>query len=392
MKSLAERILGRMPIGWKQLAHHRSRLFTAVGGVAFANVLIFMQLGFMNALFESAVVIHQRFDADIVLVSSDLRTLREANPLPAARTMEALGVPGVKDATPIFIGNLTWLDQATGDTSNFRVFGVNPDHHAFAAEAIQRVLPSLKETGTAILDRLMREFPEMAESRLRDPGYFEIETGGKTTRIVGLFELGASFDVDGSLIVSDQTFFRLFPNRSSSAPNLVLVRCLPGFDAKAVARRIDAAFSEADTKALTKEEFVAAEMEFQLKVSPIGFVFGFGVAMGIIVGLMIVYQVLTSDVADHLAEYATLKAMGYRSRYFAGIVFEEAICLSSLGFVPGLAISMTLYGLMAAATDLPISMSWTRTASVFLLTVVMCVVSGLLATRKLKAADPAELF
>ena len=143
---------------------------------------------------------------------------------------------------------------------------------------------------------------------------------------------------------------------------------------------------------MTKQEFVAAEMEFQLKVSPIGFVFGFGVVMGIIVGLMIVYQVLSSDVADHLSEYATLKAIGYRSSYFAGIVFEEAICLSTLGFVPGLAIAMTLYALMAEATDLPIAMSWTRTAFVFLLTVAMCCLSGLLATRKLKAADPAELF
>ena len=55
-----------------------------------------------------------------------------------------------------------------------------------------------------------------------------------------------------------------------------------------------------------------------------------------LVGLVIVYQVLSTDVADHLREYATFKAMGYPHRFFLGIVFEEALILGVIGFVPGL--------------------------------------------------------
>jgi len=392
MNALSERLLGRLPIGWKQLVFHRTRFISAIAGVAFANVLIFMQLGFMNALFESSVVIHNRFDADIVLVSSDYLSMREANPLPAARMMESLGTPGVADATAIFFGSITWIDQASGETSNFRVIGVDVDSRVFLTEKIREAQPMLRETGTAILDRLMREFPAAADRAMLESGYFDIETGGRMTRVVGFFELGASFDVDGTLIVSDQTFFRLFPYRSASSPNLVLVHCTHGQDTEAIARAIESSFAESDARAWTKEEFIAREKEFQLKVSPIGSVFGFGVAMGIVVGLMIVSQVLTSDVQDHLSEYATLKAIGYRSNFFVGIVFEQALCLSTLGFIPGLAIALSLYSAMAAATDLPISMTWTRTAFVFLLTVAMCTVSGVLAARKLKSADPAELF
>jgi putative ABC transport system permease protein len=392
MNALAEKLLGRLPIGWKQLVFHRTRFVTAIGGVAFANVLIFMQLGFMNALFESSVVIHNRFDADIVLVSSDYLSMRESNPLPDSRRMEALGTTGVADANSIFLGTISWIDQESGETSNLRVIGVDPDSKAFLSDSMREGLPALQETGTAILDRLMRDFHESAETEIRDKGYFDIETNGRTTRIVGLFELGASFDVDGSIIVSDQTFFRLFPNRSASSPNIVLVHCLPGHDPDVVAKAIEETFAERDARAWTKADFIARELNYQLKVSPIGFVFGFGVAMGIVVGLMIVSQVLTSDVQDHLAEYATLKAIGYRTNYFVGIVFEQAVCLSTLGFVPGLAIALVLYALMAGATELPISMTWTRTAFVFFLTVAMCSISGTLAARKLKSADPAELF
>jgi putative ABC transport system permease protein len=66
-------------------------------------------------------------------------------------------------------------------------------------------------------------------------------------------------------------------------------------------------------------------------------IFGFGVLIGVLVGLVIVYQVLSADVADHMREYATFKAMGYGPRFFLGIVLEEALVLGVLGFLPGLA-------------------------------------------------------
>ncbi len=137
---------------------------------------------------------------------------------------------------------------------------------------------------------------------------------------------------------------------------------------------------------------IAAEQSYQSSQTPIGFVFGFGVVIGVIVGLVIVYQVLTTDVQDHLGEYATLKAMGYRHRFFLGIVFEEALILAALGFLPGLVISLGLYRLAAAATALPIAMALTRPPFVLALTMVMCTVSGAIATRRLWAADPADLF
>ena len=114
--------------------------------------------------------------------------------------------------------------------------------------------------------------------------------------------------------------------------------------------------------------------------------------MGFVVGAIIVYQILFADVSDHLAEYATLKAMGYPNRYLFGVVFQEAIILSVLGYLPGMLISLGLYRLTADATKLPMQMTLSLGLSVVGLAILMCCVSGAIALRKIRSADPAEIF
>ena len=137
---------------------------------------------------------------------------------------------------------------------------------------------------------------------------------------------------------------------------------------------------------------MADDQRFQTTQKPVGVVFGFGVVIGCLVGVIIVYQVLSTDVADHIREYATFKAIGYGRGFFLGIVFEEAFILAFLGFVPGTLISTGLYALVKAGTGLPIGMTQTRPLIVFAGTLVMCAASGAIATRRLARAEPAELF
>lgn len=392
MTRLLIAITGKLPIGWMQLMHNRTRLVAAIGGVTFANVLIFMQLGFMNALFATSVLTHNMFDADVVLVASDFKSLREANPLPRARMFEAESLDGVVDATPVYVGTMHWTNQRNGDTTNFRVLGVDPDSNVFVDPAIQSQLKILVEPDAAIVDIKARDFDQGIANAIRENGVFNIEAQGRSLALRGTFEQGASFDVDGSLIVSDQTFLRLFPKRRPGTPTVALLSTQSGVDNEILAAQIEQMLPEGDTIARTKAGFIKAEQSYQAKQTPIGFVFGFGVAIGLLVGLVIVYQVLTTDVQDHLSEYATFKAIGYAPGFFRRIIIEEAISLAGLGFVPGIAIALVLYRVAANATSLPISMPWTRPVFVFFLTAGMCLVSGLIATRRLNSADPAELF
>jgi putative ABC transport system permease protein len=114
--------------------------------------------------------------------------------------------------------------------------------------------------------------------------------------------------------------------------------------------------------------------------------------LGFVVGMVICYQILAGDVADHAAEYATLKAIGYPNRYLSGVVLQEALILAAAGFVPGMAVTFGIYLLLAELTGLPLRLTPGRFGLVLGLTVVMCVASGLLALRKVQTVDPAEVF
>jgi len=214
---------------------------------------------------------------------------------------------------------------------------------------------------------------------------------GRRIRIGGLFEVGNSFGINGALITSDLNFLRMFPDRNPAQVSLGLVQLEPGAVAAQVRDAIAAALPP-DIVVLTKEQFKAMEIAYWDSSTPIGYVLNLGVVMGLVVGAIIVYQILFSDVQDHLREYATLKAMGYTNRYLSGVVLQEAAILAVAGFIPAIALSLVVYKVSADATNLPLRLTLDKAAIVLGLTLVMCAIAGLLAMRKVRSADPADVF
>ena len=159
-----------------------------------------------------------------------------------------------------------------------------------------------------------------------------------------------------------------------------------------VQRRLRETLGEGDVVVLTKQELLDREVGYWRDETPIGFVFGLGVAIGFLVGTVICYQILSSDVADHLPEYATLRAIGYPGRYLNLVVLQQGLLLALGGFLPGLVPSAVMYWYLHAQTGLPLRLTAWRAGYVFVLTVAMCSVSAWLALRKAREADPAEVF
>jgi putative ABC transport system permease protein len=218
----------------------------------------------------------------------------------------------------------------------------------------------------------------------------EVEVNSKLLTVEGIFSNGASFAADGNVITSDSTFLNLFPERKRSNIDVGLIALKPGVNHKLIQKEIAAVMP--DLRVLTINEFAAIERNYWESQGAIGFIFTLGVIVGFIVGIVIVYQILHTDVSDRLPEYATLKAMGYSDRYLFTIVLQEALILALLGFLPGMAVSMGLYQIAQSATLLPIVMKIDRAIFVLILTILMCVGSGSIAIRKLQSADPADLF
>jgi putative ABC transport system permease protein len=383
----------RTPLGWRQLRHNPTRLLVALSGVVFADILIFMQLGVMGALYETSVTSVRKLDADIILMGPEARAIANLGTLPERRLYQALGVEGVRTGGALQVGSITLRNPAESKYATVLVLGVSPDFRAFLDPEIARQLPLLREADTALLDRKARSAVlPMVEALACGQTDVRSEMMGRTVALRGLYSLGASFSDDGSLIMSDQTFLRLFPRNTGSAPNAILLQVEAGADALAVAARLRAAMPASDTKVMTKDEYIQFVKNYMADGTPIGFVFTFGVIIGLVIGFGIVYQILSADVNDHLAEYATFKAMGYTHGYLLGVVFEEALLLAALGFVPGVLLSLGLYWLIGVGTELAVGMPASRPWFVLGLTFLICFVSGAVATRRLKAADPADVF
>ena len=391
MTALFERLLGRLPIGWLQLVHNPGRLAAALAGVAFANILIFMQLGFLGALIESIRLPYAAMNADVIVSASDANTLADGSPLPRRRMFEALSTPGIAAATPLYYGKIDWK-QPDGTIRTLDVFGIDPAAEAFRVPAIDAARDVLQNSDVAIIDSGTRNVPRSLFEAIRQGEPYRFEAKGRTLTVVGTFTIGGGFAADGYLVVSDQTFLRLFPQRASGAPNHILLRLERGADRDTVVARLRAALPAYDSAVRTVDEAVAKDQAFQTTQRPVGMVFGFGIIIGVLVGVIIVYQVLSTDVADHLREYATFKAIGYRQRFFLGVVFEEALILAVMGFVPGILMTLALYALVSGMTGLPVAMTPARPVLVLLGTLAMCALSGAVATRRLARANPADLF
>ncbi|MEM6447818.1 MAG: ABC transporter permease DevC [Cyanobacteria bacterium P01_D01_bin.123] len=381
----------RMPLGWKQLKHDRTRLLAAIAGIAFADILIFMQLGFQDALYKANTQYPRRLNADVVLLSAQANNLNQLFTFPRRRLYQALDVPGVVAADPLYVGSVKWRNPQTREKTSILALGFNPDRPAFDLPEANAQLDVIKLPDTVLFDRASRGDYQETIATVEAGSSAPIEVDRHTIRVEGLFALGASFNDDGAVMGSEQTFLRLFPRRSAGAVSLGTLQVDPGYDVATVAAALNDYLPD-DVVAMTDAEYVAFELNYIQTRSAIGFVFGLGTMMGFVVGVVIVYQVLSTDVNAHLAEYATFKAMGYRQRYLLGVVLEEALLLSAIGFVPSVGIALGLYTLTQAATALPIAMPIGRVVVVFVLTVIMCSVSGGIATRRLQSADPADIF
>ena len=381
----------KSPLGWLQLKHKPLRLVVALSGISFAVLLIMMQLGFRSALFESAVRFHERFDYDIALFSPDSVFIVRPQTFSIRRLYQAMGYEAVESATPVYIFPSVWKNPWNNQRRSINTIGFHPDDALLAIEGFDQEREKLRQQDVVLFDSGSRpEFGAVTEA-IESGERVITEINDRQVEVTGLFQMGTSFGIDGTVITSDDNWLRLFPNKPRSEIQLGLIRLKDGQDPDAV-RDAMAGYLPDDVLVLTKQQFVQREKNYWNAATPIGYIFAFGAIMGFVVGAIIVYQILFADVSEHLNEYATLRAIGYKNRFVSGIVLQQAAILAVLGYLPGLAIVYWLYGKAAAATNLPLYITQERAITVFLMTLAMCALSGLLAVRKVQRLDPAEVF
>ena len=386
----------RTPLAWKNLVHDARRLLVAISGVSFAVILIFMELGFLNALLESTVQVLRRLNGEIVIVSRAQYALVAGERFDRRRLEDAREIAGVASVSPVYIESSLATLRTPGQRGfPIRVLATPADDPAIDIPQFKSLAHALDRTGAALADVTSRRkygFPELATSQAAYRG----ELNGKQLHLAGRFHLGIDFANDGNLLMTAANFRRFFPQRAVGDDpldrvDLGVVRLEPGTAPASIVQILRRSLP-GDVEALTREQMIVREKSFWQKNAPLGYIFMVGATMGFVVGVVICYQIVYADIADHMREFATLKAIGYGSGYFVRLVLWQCLFLAVLGFLPGAAVSYASYRLLAEVTGLTMTMSWQLAAGVLAATAAMCMISGLLAVSKLLAADPADLF
>ncbi|MEM7758347.1 MAG: ABC transporter permease DevC [Cyanobacteria bacterium P01_A01_bin.40] len=391
LNTLLKRFTKEPPLGWAQLRHQKVRLAVAIAGIAFADILIFMQLGFYNSIFGGVTRINENLTGDLYLVSSRAKFMDDGQTFDRRHLYQAAAVEGVTSANPFYYSHAGWVNPWNKKVTNVAILAFDPAHPVLNLPDVNSQLNQIKLPDKVLVDRQAR--PDLgAIAQAFDIGQtVTTEISGRRISVGGMFDFGSTLFVEGFLITSDWNYLRLYGADSIEKVKVGVLNIGENQSAATVKARLRDSLPNT-VSVMTADEFVAAEKEFWDQNHPAGTIFNFGVAMGFVVGVVIVYQVLFADVNDHLAEYATLKAMGFPDQSLLVVVFQEAIILAVLGFIPGFGVSIGMYALLEGLTQMPLAMGSEVAAKVLFLTVTMCLASGAIAIRKLQSADPAEVF
>jgi putative ABC transport system permease protein len=397
-----------VPLALRNLLASKRRLVRSSAGIGFAVLLMLVQLGFERGFFDASLAMVREIDGDLVIMSASKYQFHSRDPFPSRMLDDAATVAGIALVSPLYASwqDFFWKDPAGDKVYMVQAFGFDPDRPVFLMPEVEAQRARLKEEDAVIVDRRARSFLGMAG------GTGDTEINGRTVHIVGSFGLGPDFMSDGTVMMSEATFARLFRGARMLPGNRLLpgtgllpgkrddaalpvefgvVKLRPGEDPSRVRQALVSALP-ADVQVLTKPQLVAFERAFQADLSSAGPIFWMGTVVGFVVGLLISYQVIYTDLSDQLPQYATLKGMGYKTGYLVRVVIEQAALSGLAGYLPAWLLCLVVYRVIGALALLPLKMTWQLTLLSLGLTLVMCVVSALLAIRRVIAADPAEVF
>jgi putative ABC transport system permease protein len=395
------------PLSWAQISHQKVRLVVATTGVCFANILMFTQLGLQAMLTDGTTLLHENLSGDLILFSTFSPTLQFGLTFPRAYLLQAASVKGVASANPLYISSANWVnprefakpkvfDRQPAETVNIdeffgnqvRILAFNPAQPVLNMPEVNQQLSRLSAPDAVLFDRLGQ--PSLGDVPTLLNGKPEVQTimGNYRTYAVGLFSMGSTLFEKGNVIMSDWNYGERGNDLNSVTIGVLTVE--PGADGEAVKAGLKASLPS-EVSVFTRQEFIEREQQYQ-STEPNGIILKFGTIVGFVVGIIIVYQVLYADINDHLSEYATLKAMGYGDRMLLFVILQEGIILAVLGFVPGFVASIGIYQLLTVLTRIPLAMKTAVAIQVFLLTLIMCGVSGIIASSRLRSADPADIF
>jgi putative ABC transport system permease protein len=411
-------------IARRNLFEDKSRFLVAQAGILFAVSLVTIQLGILKGFTRSTALMVDHTRADLWIASKEMVNLELTSPLPADFLAQADATDGVARAEVLLIRSALWRDEQ-GNLSSVRIYGFNPDGQLFARfPADPGNIQALKQPYVVLVDkanlksldldkvgdrgrigqlpaqvvglvadtRSIASSPAIFTSLENATAYSNAELNSSVTCVAK--PGGAGLDCTNQF----QTGAKLAPGPVPPPRRLnlgdpityILIQAKPGQDLGQLRQRLESRLP--GTRVYTKAEMAQKTRDYWQDRTGVGFILGLGAAVGFIVGMVIVGQILYSSVADHIREFGTLKAMGAANRVIYGVIIEQALWMAVLGYIPSMGLCLGLSAWTLSAKGIVILIEPMTAAGVFGLTLVMCVGSALFAVQKVIRVDPAIVF
>jgi len=372
-------------LAWRILTYEKGRSALAIGGVFIAILLVFIELGFFVAVPRGGMLVYDHMRFDLLLCSKNYAFQAQPWNFPRARLSDAMKVDGVAQATPIYFAGVKWQEPSGGYRLDAFIIGFDPAAKPFAVDGIERQGDALEKPATILVDDSSRPiFGPLGA------GTGVLIDNIKVT-IGGTYTLGTGFLGMAVAVMDEANFFTLFAPRPADIVNLGLITLTPGADLKATTDALTKALPN-DVQLFTRATLEAHENNYWTTRTSVGLIFGSGLVISFIVGIMVLYQTLATQISRHLPEFATLKAIGYSDLYLAGVVTVEAAMVVLVAFVPAAVAAVAIYAQLRQQTLLPIDMTVPHLLGVLVAALLMSGASSFLSLSGLRRADPADVF
>jgi putative ABC transport system permease protein len=378
-------------VAWCQLSYHKVKLAVASAGVVVAVMLMLVQLGIRQGAMDNSVAVTRRFTANLAVVSPRTKTIFASAQFPRRLLYRLAASQDVLDIAEMYMGQGRFRNPWDKLEFPVSIYGIDIAQPMMNLPGVEQFTEPLKQTDRVLFDGLSRKNYGPVLSFLREKGTLDVEVNLRKVRIVGAIDVGISITTDGNLYTSHANYLRLFPERSAGSIDVGLIRLREGVDPEVARDQLQPLLGH-EARVLTRDQLIDLEIRFIRENAPLDFIFGMGAAVGFFIGFVVVYQILYTEVTNHLPQYATMKAMGFSDRFLLRVVLHQSLILSVLGYFPGFLLAIGLYRVATHAIQMQFTMTLGRAVMVFLLTVVMCVMSAAIAIRKVRTADPADVF
>ena len=372
-------------LAWRILTYDKGRTALALLGIFMAILLVFIQLGLFFAVPQGGMLLYDHMRFDLLLVSDQYEYQAQPGAFPLSRLAATRNSPDVVAATPLYFAVAKWKSGEDELWPDLFVIGFDPASDVLTPPSITSQRATLAKPDTILVDSTTRPmFGRIDAGRI-------VQIDDRKETIGGTYVLGTGFMGLGVALFSEANFSRLLPRRGLGMVNLGAIQLKPGVDPERAAAALQKSMGP-DTRIFTRPELTAHETSYWTTRTSVGLIFGSGLLISVVVGIMVVNQIVSAQVSRQLPQFATLKAIGYGDGALAATVTTMSLSIAIAGFGPALAAAALLYNEIRQQTLLPVTLSLGHTAWVLVASLVMAVVSAVLAMSGLRRADPADVF